>query len=116
MIAYLAAEAIRLERALTNPIETELEDLSLDLDNITPATEGPATDATEGTRAPKRKPAKQPAKRKSASKTTTEGSTATPIASIMTNIADPRPSNTTDNSTTTNTDTTSMSMETVSGK
>ena len=81
MIAYLAAEATRLERTLTNPLETDdqnLNDLSLEHDKITPATNTssntPATEvATEGTRAPKKKPAKKPAKRKSPSETTAEG-------------------------------------------
>ena len=57
----MAAEATRLERALTNPLETD------DQDDLSPAT--PATDATEASRAPKKKPAK----RKSPSKTTAEG-------------------------------------------
>jgi hypothetical protein len=66
----LAAEATRLERALTKPLETEDldDDLSLvlepNLNNVAPA--------TEGTRAPTPKN-KQPAKKKSASKITTEG-------------------------------------------
>jgi hypothetical protein len=64
---YLAAEATRLERVLTNPLETNNQD-DLSSDNITPATE-----ATEELRAPKKKPAKQTAKRKSPSKTTAEG-------------------------------------------
>lgn len=52
MIVYFTAEATRLERALTKPLETDdLDDLSLEPDDITP---------------PKKKqPAKQPAKRKS---------------------------------------------------
>jgi hypothetical protein len=98
LIAYLAAEATHLERALTKPLETDdlYDDLSItvepDLEPNAPATEGtraPApkkkqptvepdlepnniAPATEGTRAPTPKK-KQPAKRKSPSKTNTEG-------------------------------------------
>lgn len=135
----MAAEATRLERALTNPLEID------DRDDLSPA---PATEATEATEPTEeaRAPKKKPAKRKSPSKTTAEGmssqysvpwsltesclvvdrpsseasvtlpdgyeSTAIPTASITTNIADPTPSN----STTTNTETASMSMELLSGK
>ena len=64
MVSYLVAEATRLERALTNPLETN------DQGDLSPAN---ITPATEESRAPKKKPAKQPAKRKSPSKTTAEG-------------------------------------------
>lgn len=67
----MAAEATRLERVLTNPLETNQDDLSSD--NVTPATDLEAAEATEELRAPKKKPAKQRAKRKSPSKTTAEG-------------------------------------------
>ena len=69
---YLATEATRLERVLTNPLETNNQ-FDLSSDNVTPATDLEAAEATEELRAPKKKPAKQRAKRKSPSKTTAEG-------------------------------------------
>jgi hypothetical protein len=59
--AYLTAEATRLERALTQPLETDnLDDLSLE-PALEPSNIAPAATPKE----------KQPAKRKSPNKTTT---------------------------------------------
>jgi hypothetical protein len=61
LIDCLTAKATRLERALTNPIETDDRDDDLFLVNI--------VTATEKIKAPKKK---QPAKWKSRSKTSTD--------------------------------------------
>lgn len=71
----VTAEATRLERALTQPLETDNldEDLSLE-PALEPNNIGRASGGTKPT--PKIRPTpkeKQPAKRKSPSKTTTEG-------------------------------------------
>ena len=70
LIIFLTAEATRLERALTKPLETD-DDLSLEpeLELLEPTPNEPG-DIAPGAPAPKKK---QPAKRKSYSKTTTEG-------------------------------------------
>ena len=76
MIAYFVAEATRLERTLTQPLDTDSDDLDdvsdlfLEPDNIGPDERSLST-ATEA--APKKQSSKQPEKRKSPSKTTTEG-------------------------------------------
>jgi hypothetical protein len=81
LIAHLAAEATRLERALTWLESDNLEnDLSLETNNVDgdnpdgvrpePVENPQPSMATEATRAPKKK---QPAKRKTAGKTAIEG-------------------------------------------
>ena len=137
LIAYLAAEATRLERALTQPLETDdLDDLSLEPDNIVP--EERSIPQPSATSAPKKK---QSAKRKSPSKTTegmsrysqyfvswlntrlavqrtsttsskasatvSNASTVVPTTSILTHVPGPGVSNTTANLTTTNATTSS---------